>query len=128
MLTNFRRPRTERARGGSAYVEQRTNAWAAFIGFLIGRGYSSVAVAEALSDGTSDALVREMAGKWGLPKWGRKSDCFLVVPMKMRDRATIAARAAQEGLGQEEYCRQFLVAGARERGTFRSVVKEGLDL
>ncbi|WP_172123197.1 hypothetical protein [Devosia sp. 919] len=128
MLTNFRRPRTERMRGGGAYVEQRTNSWAALVGFLLGRGYSAPAIAEALADGTSDATVRKMAQRWGLPAWGRKADGFIVIPMKLRDRATIASRAAQEGLGQEEYCRQFLVAGARERGTFRSVVKEGLDL
>jgi hypothetical protein len=103
-------------------VERKTNAWSAFIGFLLGRGYSSPAIAEILKDGTSDATVRDMAKKWGLPSWGRSSECFVVVPMKQRDRATVAARAKQEGLSQEEYCRRFLVAGTQQRSTYRSVV------
>lgn len=116
------KPRTSRQRGGVAYVERKTNAWAAFIGFLLGRGYSSPAIAEMLADGTSDATVRDMSKKWGLPSWGRSSECFVVVPMKQRDRATIAARAAQEGLSQEEWCRRMVVAGSRERTTYAQVV------
>ena len=118
----LRRPRTSRFRGGNAFEERRTNAWAAFIGFLLGRGYSTVAIAEALDDGTSDATIRTMARKWDLPSWGKKSDGFLVIPMKERDRARIADRAAQEGLSPEEYCRRMLVCGSVRRDTFRDVV------
>ena len=118
----IQRPRTSRQRGGVAFIERKTNAWAAFIGFMLGRGYSSPAIAESLSDGTTDATVRDMAKKWGLPSWGRSSDCFIVIPMKQRDRATIAARAGQEGLSQEEFCRRFLVAGTQQRATYAQVV------
>ena len=72
----IQRPRTSRQRGGVAYVERKTNAWAAFIGFLLGRGYSSPAIAEILADGTCDATVRDMSKKWGLPSWGRSSECL----------------------------------------------------
>ena len=116
------RPRTSRWRPGRAYEEKRTNAWAAFIGFLLGRGYSSPAIEEILADGTSHATVRDMAKKWGLPSHGRSSDCFVVIPMKQRDRATMAARAQQEGLSMEEYARRFLVAGTKERATYAQVV------
>lgn len=118
----IRKPRMSRHRGGNAYIEKWTNARAAFIGFLLGRGYSSPVIAETLADGTSDATVRDMAKKWGLPSWGRSSDCFMVIPMKQRDRATIAARAQQEGLSQEEWCRRMVVAGSRERATYAQVV------
>lgn len=118
----IKRPRTSRWRPGQAFEEKRTNAWAAFVGFMLGRGYSSPLIAQRLADGTGDATVRDMAKKWGLPSHGRSSECFVVVPMKQRDRATIAARAGQEGLSQEEWCRQMLVAGSRERATFRNVV------
>jgi hypothetical protein len=117
-------PRTSRWRGGFAFIEHWTNAKAALIGFLLGRGYSSVAIAEVLDDGTDHATVRKMAQRWDLPSWGRRSDGFIVVPMKQRDRATIAARAAQEGIGQEEWCRRLLVSGAQNSATYRSVVKE----
>jgi hypothetical protein len=118
----IQRPRTSRYRPGQAYEEKRTNAWAAFIGFMLGRGYSTPAIAQRLADGTSDATIRHMSKLWGLPSWGKSSDCFVVVPMKQRDRATIAARAGQEGLSQEEWCRRLLVAGSKERATFRAVV------
>jgi hypothetical protein len=122
MMDTITKPRTSRWRPGHSFEERRTNAWAAFIGFMLGRGYSTVAIAEKLDDGTTDATIRTMARKWDLPCWGKKSDGFLVIPMKERDRATITARAGQEGLGIEEYCRRFLVAGTRDRKTFGEVV------
>ncbi len=118
------RPRTNRQRGGHAFEERRTNAWAAFVGFLLGRGYSTVAIAEALDDGTSDATIRTMARRWSLPHWGKKSDGFLVVPMTERDRAHVFARAAQEGVGPEEYCRRLLIMGSKNRATYRELVPE----
>lgn len=118
----IQRPRTSRHRGGNAFVESRTNAWAAFVGFMLGRGYSSPLIEERLGDGTSSATVRDMAKKWGLPSHGKSSDCFVVIPMKQRDRATIAQRAAQEGLSQEEWCRRLLVAASVQRATYAQVV------
>lgn len=125
MLSRSTIPRTDRHRGGYAFIERWTNAKAAFIGWLLGRGYSSVAIAEVLDDGTDDATVREMARKWALrvPKM-RSDEVYLVVPVTVRQRANIQARAQQEGLGPEEWARQLLVCGARERATFRQVVPE----
>lgn len=120
-------PRTSRWRGGFSFVEKWTNSRAAMLGFFIGRGYSSAAVAEMISDDegkVSDATVRCMAKKWGLPLWGKRSDCYLVIPIKERERATIHARAQQEGLGDEEYCRRFIVAGTVERATYGKVVRQ----
>ena len=83
---------------------------------------SSAAISESLGDGTTDATIRHMARLWGLPSWGRSSDCFVVIPMKQRDRATLAQRAAQEGLSQEEWCRRLLVAASVQRATYKQVV------
>ena len=118
------KPRTSRWRGGVAFLEHWTNAKAAFIGYLIGRGYSTIAIAETLSDGTSDATVRNMARKWGLPHWGKKTDGYIIVPMREKERARIAARARQEGIGQEEWCRRFLISGSVERKTYGEVVRD----
>ena len=118
------RPRTTRQRGGFAYEERKTNAWAALIGFLLGRGYSSEAIAERLADGTSDATVRDMAKKWGLPSWGRKADGFIVVPVTMRQRANIHARAMQNGLGDEEYARRILTCASMPVDLYAAIVPE----
>lgn len=122
-MNQILRPRTSRWRGGSAYVERRTNAWAAFIGFLLGRGYSSIAVAELLDDGTDDGTVRRMAGIWGLPTWGRKRDGVIAVPVTQRMRANLMARAKQHDIGLEEYCRRMLVCGAMPVDRYDDIVK-----
>lgn len=116
------KPRTDRQRGGYAFEERRTNAWAAFVGFLLGRGYSSVAISEVLSDGTDPGTVRSMAQKWGLPAWGRAADGFLVIPATQRMRANLTARAQQHGIGLEEYCRRMLVCGAMPRDRYDDIV------
>lgn len=95
------------------------------LGFLIGRGYSSAAVAEELGDAVSDATVRHMARKWNVPLWGKRSDCLFVIRFSERERAAVYARAQQEGLSVEEYCRRFIVAGTVERATYAKVVRQG---
>lgn len=123
MTESISRPRTSRFRGGHAFEERRTNAWAAFIGFLLGRGYSSVAVAESLADGTDDATVRLMAKKWGL-RAGRDNKANLSIPLTVLQRAHIAARAGQNGLSVEEYCRRMLVCGAMPKDRYSEIVPE----
>jgi hypothetical protein len=118
------RPRTDRQRGGHAFTETRTNAWAAFIGFMLGRGHSSEAIAEILSDGTDSGTVRRMALRWELPTWGRKSDGFIVVPVTMKQRAHIHARAQQHGLGDEEFCRRILTCATMPSDLYDAIVPE----
>lgn len=123
-MSTFFRPRTSRVRGGHAFEERRTNAWAALIGFLLGRGYSSVAISGILDDGTDDGTVRRMASRWGLPTWGRKYDGVIVVPATQRMRANLLARAQQNGLGLEEYCKRMLICGSMPVDRYRDIVRK----
>ena len=111
---------SDRFRGGIQFIERWTNAKAAFIGFLAGRGYSSAAIAEALGDGTTPATIRRLWRKWHLPK----TRGFVVVPMGIRERANTAARAAQHDLTIEEYCRRMLVRGSMPRDRYKDIVGE----
>ena len=116
-------PRTERMRGGVAFLEQWTNAKAALIGFLTGRGYSSIAIAETLDDGTSSATIRLMQRKWSLHSAGFSGDEVTIsVPFTSRQRANLAARAAQNGLSIEEYCRRLLVCASMPRDRYDDIV------
>jgi hypothetical protein len=123
-MNSILRPRTSRYRGGVAFEEKRTNAWAAFIGFLLGRGLSTEAIAERLDDGTDSGTIRRMAQKWGLPAWGRKSDGFIVVPVTMKQRAHIHARAQQHGLGDEEFCRRILTCATMPADLYDAIVPD----
>ena len=123
-MTDIFRPRTSRYRGGRSFVETKTNAWAAFIGFLLGRGYSSEAIASRLDDGTDPGTVRRMAQYWGLPSWGRKNDGFLPIPVTVRMRANLQARADQRGLSLEEYCRRILICASMPSDLYDAIVPE----
>lgn len=119
-------PPTTRQRGGYAFVETKTNAWAALIGFLTGRGYSSVAIAECLDDGTAPTTVRWMQQRWGLHSAGYSGrDVVLSVPLNPRQRANLAARAAQRGLSIEEYSRRILICASMPVDLYDAVVPEG---
>jgi hypothetical protein len=116
------RPRTDRHRGGHSFEERRTNAWSAFIGFLLGRGHSSEAIAEILADGTDSGTVRRMAQRWELPTWGRKSDGFIVIPVTQRQRANIHARASQHNLSPEEFARRILACATSPQDLYEAIV------
>lgn len=112
---------TDRFRGGIQFVETWTNAKAGFIGFLTGRGYSSEAIAEDLSDGTSAPTIRRMWRLWGLPD---RDEAFLTIPMTVRQRSNLADRAAQHGISTEEYCRRMLICGSMPKDRYQDVVPE----
>lgn len=118
------RPRTDRHRGGHFFVENWTNAKAAFIGFLIGRGYSSEVIAQRLEDGTDVATIRRMSGYWGLPAWGRKNDGFITIPVTTRMRANMQSRADQRGLSLEEYSRRILACASMPVDLYDAIVPE----
>ena len=122
MTDGIFRPRTSRFRGRHTYEERQTNAWAAFIGFLIGRGYSSVAIAERLDDGTDADKVRRMANYWELPMWGRKNDGMIHIPATVRMRSNWQKRAAQHGLSLEEYCRRILICASAPDDLYDAIV------
>lgn len=116
---------TDRYRGGIQWVEQWTNAKAALIGFLTGRGYSSVAIAEVLDDRTMPATIRLMQRKWALHSAGYSGDAVVVtIPLSVRQRANLADRAAQHGLSIEEYSRRILVCASMPRDRYADIVPE----
>lgn len=118
-------PPTTRQRGGHAFIETWTNARAALIGFLTGRGYSSIAIAEVIDDGTLPATIRLMQRKWSLHSAGYSGDqVVLSIPLTSKQRANIAARAAQRGLSVEEYCRRVLVCASMPVDLYEAIVPE----
>ena len=119
----LRTRRTSRHRGGNAFTEVRTNAWAGMLGFLTGRGYSSVAIAETLGEGTTPETVRSMWTKWGFRGRGLLTrEVSVTVPLKERERAHLTARADQNGLSVEEYCRRILICASMPRDQYRDIV------
>lgn len=120
-MLNIRR--THRNRGGNAFTETRTNAWAGMLGFLTGRGYSSVAIAESLGEGTSPETVRRMWTLWGLRGRGLKTrEVCVMVGIRERERAYLTDRAAQHGLSLEEYCRRILLCASMPRDRYHDIV------
>jgi hypothetical protein len=124
MMTEIFRPRTSRWRAGRTFEERRTNAWSAFIGFLLGRGLSSEAIAARLDDGTTSDTVRRMARLWELPAWGRKNDGFFVIPATVKMRANLQARADQRALSLEEYCRRILICASTPTDLYDAIVPD----
>jgi len=101
-----------RQRGGVAFVEKWTNARAAVIGFLTGRGYSSTAIAEKTGD--DPATIRRMWALWDLEQFGHDgSNPLILVPLKPRDRAHLAFAAGRAGMTVEAYCEAVLVASLK---------------
>jgi hypothetical protein len=66
-----------------------------------------------------------MSRKWDLPSWGRKYDGFIVVPVTIRQRAHIHARAQQHGLGDEEFCRRILTCATTPTDLYDAIVPDG---
>jgi hypothetical protein len=118
-----------RQRGGNSYTESRPNTWAATIGFMLGRGYSSVAVADTLKDGTLPATIRAIAIKrWKLPGYGSAGDRWpVVIAMPKKERRDLTLAAAHHGLPIEEYCRRMLICGSMPRDCYRDVVGSTFD-
>lgn len=117
-------PRTSRQRGGTSIRETRPHRWAGTIGFLLGRGYSSAAVAEALGDGTLPATIRALArAKWKLPGYGASKNRWPVaISFDEAEKREITLAAARHGLTAEEYCRRILVHGSMPRDRYRDLV------
>jgi len=113
--------------GAPTFSERRPQAWAALVGFLAGRGYSSVAIAETLNDGTHPATIRAMVTRrWKLrpPGAGRDRMVEIIVPMRVKDRNTIEKNAAARGLTAGEYCRRMLVSVSMPRDRYAEFVRE----
>ncbi len=103
---------TERIRGQNLIVEKWTNAKCAFIGYRTGQGWTSVAIAKELNDGTSPETIRHLWKIWQLPYNG--AEALVAVPLSVSSRALLIKRAEKEGLSPETWCRLILEFAAKD--------------
>jgi hypothetical protein len=104
-----KRAKTDRFRIPGLAVERRTNAWAALVGFLTGRGYMSNEIEKILADGTSRETVRRMWKLWGLPlsETGGRRKISVPIELSVRERQILADRARRRGIAPAEYLRRI---------------------
>lgn len=102
--------RTDRHRGGNAFVETRTGAYYGKLGYLAGLGRSSVTIAEAMGDGIHPAFVRTLLRRWGIE---HRPQALVMVPVTAVERCAVNYRAEQAGLSAEEWLYQVISAVAK---------------
>lgn len=119
MKRRVKMTRTDRYRGGRQFVEQQTPAWFATMGYLVGRGNSSVEVADLL--GTTPESVRHRLHTYGI-RIEENGMVSITIPMRAGVRAQVAARARQRGLSLEEYCRRLLACATVNAATYDKIV------
>lgn len=100
---------TDRIRGGTMFTEKRTNAWAALVGFYIGRGRLAPQIASILSDGTSPGTIRSLTCSWGLPTSGRR-EAIVPVQLSAARRRKLQAEARRLRCSPEELARRLLLS------------------
>ncbi|TIS37531.1 hypothetical protein [Mesorhizobium sp.] len=105
----MKRASTDRFRAPGMVVERRTNAWAAMVGFLTGRGYTSAEIERILRDGTSGETVRRMWKLWALPltETGGRRKISVPIELSARERGLLADRARRRGITPPEYLRRI---------------------
>lgn len=104
-----KRAPTDRYRIPGLAVERRTNAWAAMVGFLTGRGYMSTEIERILRDGTSSDTVRRMWKLWALPmhETGGRRKVSVPVELNVRERMLLASHARRLGISPHEFLRRI---------------------
>jgi hypothetical protein len=102
---------TDRFRVPGLAVERRTNAWAAMVGFLTGRGYMSTEIERILHDGTSCQTVRRMWKLWGLPlpETGGRRKVSVPIELSVYERTLLSAAARRQGIQPNEYLRRIAI-------------------
>jgi hypothetical protein len=113
---------TDRVRGGVQFVERRTNAWAALVGFLTGRGQSAPQIAEMLGDGTSAGTITKMWEVWGIRGRSPRTEAVVTIKLSPRQRSHVYQRACQHGITMEEYMRRILVHGSMPVDRYSEIV------
>jgi hypothetical protein len=102
---------TERYRGPQLIVERWTNAKAAHVAFLTGKGVPSTEIAKVLNDGVRAETIRAMWRRWRLPmsSTGGRHPSTVPINLYAHERALLTKRAKQLGLAPEEYLRRIAV-------------------
>ncbi|MHA6687717.1 hypothetical protein [Mesorhizobium sp. A556] len=111
-LAPGKRHHTERFRISQTRIDRWTSAKAAYIGYLTGRGYTSVDIAKIMNDGTSKETVRGQWRRWGLPRAEIDGTrCTIVpVPLFTGTRKRLSKCAAKVGCAPDEFLRRIIVS------------------
>ncbi|ATU91762.1 hypothetical protein [Phyllobacterium zundukense] len=102
---------TERYRGSKLLVERWTNAKAAHVAFLTGKGVPSTEIARILNDGVHPATIRAMWRRWRLPMapTGGRHPAAVPINLYADERGLLAKRAKKLDVTPEEYLRRIAV-------------------
>jgi len=90
-------------------AERWSNAKVARIGFLLGQGYTTPAVAEMLDDGTSEGSIKRMRLHWELPTAGAEQAFDVRIPFDNQRRAKLCDQAAALGISPMEFMRRIML-------------------
>lgn len=108
---------TDRYRGGNAFVDKRSNAWAGQLGYFTKLGRSSVQIAEELADGLHPAFVRTCWIRWGISP----AEIHATIPLTRLERVGLVWRAEKVNLSSEEWLRRIATAAIRD-GLYEAIV------
>lgn len=106
--------RFRRTKGGSLILEKWTNAKSGYVGYLTGRGHTSIEIARILADGTIPETIRGVWRRWGLPRTETNGlRCVILqIPLRPTQRGRIATRARAVGITPEEWAWRVLICAA----------------
>ncbi len=117
--------KSSRTRNNIGFDEQFSNTKSAIIGYLTGKGFTSIRIAKLLDDGTKAATIRKMWERWNLPTnhtAGRSMEA-ISVPMAARERELVCKSAEKIGITPEEFIRKVAYYTARD-DMFNAVVDD----
>ncbi len=109
--TRRKKHHADRFRGSKLFVERWSNAKAAHVAYLTGKGASSTEIANILNDGVHSATIRAMWRRWRLPMTptGGRHVATVPVPLMARERTLLTQRAKKLSIAPEEYLRRISV-------------------
>jgi len=94
--------------------------WSSFkvarIGYLLGQGYNSVAIAKKLDDTTTPDVIRNMVRYWGLsqPK-GRGASTSVTIHLDAKVRAKLERQSSELGVPPSEFVRRIAVCAINDQ-------------
>lgn len=111
-----KRHHTERHRQKGMLVERWTNAKAAYVAYLTGKGVPSSEIAKTLNDGVRPETIRAMWRRWRLPMppAGARHAATVSVNLYADERGLLARRARTLGIAPEEYLRRVAICAVTD--------------
>lgn len=100
-------PRSTQDRNAGQFTAKWSNARAALIGYLHGKGWNGEDIARHLGDGTSGGTIRAaVQRRYHLP--AQPSRASVLVPMTLLRKSQLLAEAERRGLEPEELVGRIL--------------------